>query len=84
MQPRRQVLALFMGLLGALVSLWRPGESLAMCVPRSLRDPDACVAFTDEQAYAPKRCKALQAYADANTHLLAFCALGGSHEHCRH
>ena len=31
------------------------------------------VSFTEEQAYAPKQCKALQGYADANTHLLGFC-----------
>ncbi|CAK9086740.1 unnamed protein product [Durusdinium trenchii] len=60
-KPRIQLLSLLSALLAAITSLW------------SLRDPDACVTFTEEQAYTPKRCKALKDYADANTHLLGFC-----------
>jgi hypothetical protein len=51
-------MSLLSALLAAIISLW------------SLRDPGACVSFTEKQAYAPKQCKALQGYADANTHLL--------------
>ena len=51
-------MSLLSALIAAIISLW------------SLRDPGACVSFTEEQAYAPKQCKALQGYADANTHLL--------------
>ena len=51
-------MSLLSALTAAIISLW------------SLRDPGACVSFTEKQAYAPKQCKALQGYADANTHLL--------------
>ena len=61
LKPWLQFLSLLSALLAAIMSLW------------SLRDPDACVSFTEEQAYAPKQCKALKGYADANTHLLGFC-----------
>ena len=63
LQPRNQLGSLLCALSAAIISLW------------SLRDPDACVSFTPEQADAPKKCKALEDYADANTHLLGFCYL---------
>lgn len=61
LKPWMQFMSLLSALLAAIISLW------------SLRDPGACVSFTEKQAYAPKQCKALQGYADANTHLLGFC-----------
>eukprot|EP00439_Symbiodinium_sp_Y106_P059302 s499_g8.t1 len=63
LQPRLQLCSLLCALAAAIISLW------------SLRDPDACVSFTQEQADAPKKCKALEDYADTSTHLLGFCYL---------
>lgn len=39
MRPRRQVLSLFMSLLGALISLWRHGPSCARCRSEVLAGP---------------------------------------------
>ncbi|CAL1135709.1 unnamed protein product [Cladocopium goreaui] len=52
LKPWMQFVSLLSALTAAIISLW------------SLRDPGACVSFTEKQAYAPKQCKALQGYAD--------------------